>query len=205
MINENRDLRQRLLNIPRKISDSVYRDTTQYGADYTVRKANVIANHYAKLDNYILIDRGKTDSITDELGVITSRGIVGVVENTSENFARVISILNSNLGINAQMKNSEHFGTLKWNGGDPNLMQLVDVPRTAAIGKGDTIITNGRSLIFPKGIPIGTIQDFELQEGKNYYEIDIKLFNDMTNIGNVYIIENNSRPEIDSLLERDEQ
>lgn len=205
LIEENKRLRENLLNAQTFSSDSAYIDTTNYESTYTVYDAKVIANHYNNLDNYILIDRGKNDGITDELGVITSKGIVGVVENTSANYARIISILNTKLGINAQLKNSDHFGTLKWKGGNPNEMQLSDIPRLAKIKKGDTIITNGRSLIFPKGIPIGTVIDFKLDKGQNYYVIRVKLFNDMTGIGNVYVIKNNSRHEIDSLKTADEQ
>lgn len=206
LLDENKALRQRLLNLPVSSNDTlVPENTTKFEGDYSVYKSKVISNNYSKLNNYILIDHGRKDSISEELGVITSEGIVGVVEKASPSYSRVISILNMNLAINAQLKNSEHFGTLSWKGKNPNLMQLSDVPRRATMKKGDTIMTNGRSLIFPKGIMIGTIKDFELDRGKNYYNITVKLFNDMTNIGNVYIIKNHSRPEIDSLNITDEQ
>lgn len=206
LLDENRVLRQRLLNIPLS-ADSLggSEGVQQYEGSYSVFDGKVIANQYANLDNYILIDKGVKDSITEELGVITSDGIIGVVEKSSPNYSRVISILNTNLAINAQLKNSDHFGTLVWEGKDPNMMQLTDVPKRAEIEKGDTIITNGRSLIFPKGIPIGKVDDFKMDKAKNYYLIDVELFNDMTSIGDVYIIENKSIPEIDSLNTSDEQ
>ncbi len=205
LVEENRTLRQQLYNRENHVIDSSFTDTTNYGASYKVYKADVIANHFSKLDNYILIDKGANDSIKPEMGVITSKGIVGVVENTSTHYARVISVLNTNLAINAQLKNSEHFGTLKWDGKNPNIVLLNDVPKLATVHKGDTIMTNGRSLIFPKGIPIGTVQDFTMVNGDNYYQIEVKLFNDMTNIGNVYIIKNNSRQEIESLYPEHEE
>jgi len=202
LIQENRHLRQKLLNVS-GVHDSTFVDTTHYHGDYTVYSAQVISNNYSKLDNYILIDRGAEEGISEELGVITSHGIVGVVEKASAHYARVISILNTNLAINAQLKKSEHFGTLSWDGKKPNVVQLSDVPRIADVEVGDTIMTNGRSLIFPKGIPIGTVKSFKLVEGDNYYLIDVDLFNDMTSIGNVYIIKNNDQPEIDSLFTTD--
>jgi rod shape-determining protein MreC len=67
----------------------------------------------------------------------------------------VISILNSNSQINAQLKKTFHFGSLVWDGKDPNIVQLIDVPRQAPVQIGDTIVTGGRSLIFPQGLPIG--------------------------------------------------
>lgn len=205
LVDENKALRQRLLNLSFETEAIAFPDTTGFTAEYTVFKANVISNQYAQLDNYILIDRGKKDSIAEDQGVITSKGVIGIVEKASDNYARVISVLNTNLAINAQLKNSEHFGTLSWSGGDPNRMQLSDVPRLAEVAVGDTIITNGRSLIFPKGIPVGVVEQYQLDDDDNYYVLDVKLFNDMTSIGNVYIIKNNSREEIEKLNSPDEQ
>lgn len=205
LVEENKTLRQKLLNATALQSDSTYIDTTSYKSSYTIFKADVISNNYSNLDNYLLIDRGKEDSISSDLGVITSQGIIGIIENTSQHYSRVISILNTNLSINAQLKKSNHYGTLKWNGKDPNLLQLIDVPQTAQIEKGDTIITNGRSLIFPKGIPIGSVEDFKLGVENNYYLITVKLFNDMTDVGNVYVIKNNNQTEIDSLMYSNER
>lgn len=110
-----------------------------------------------------------------------------------------MSILNSNSRINAQLKKTNHFGSLVWNGKDPNVIQLTDVPRQAPVQVGDTIITGGRSLIFPQGVLIGEVAEFTLDQNESYYTLHIKLFNDMTNIGHVYIIENENKEEIKAL------
>ena len=89
----------------------------------------------------------------------------------------------------------EHFGFLKWDGKDPNTAQLIQIPRLAPLVVGDTIVTGGKSTIFPKGILIGTIEDFELGDDDSYI-IDVALFNDMTNLKYVYIIENKHSEEI---------
>ena len=102
--------------------------------------------------------------------------------------------------ISAQLKKTNHFGTLYWDAKSPYYIQLIDIPKIAPIVKGDTIITSGRSSIFPKGIPIGIIHNFKLDAAENYYEINIKLFNDMTNLEHVYTIENIDANEIDNLL-----
>ncbi len=166
---------------------------------YHYSTARVINNSYNKPDNYLTINKGKHDSIIPDMGVITDKGIIGIIENTSHNYGRVISILNSNSRINAQLKKSEHYGSLIWNGKDPNIAQLEVIPRLAPVKIGDTIMTGGRSTIFPKGIPIGTISDYKLDVNDSYYLIDVKLFNDMTNIGFVYIIENRDAAEIKQL------
>lgn len=166
---------------------------------YHIRSAKVINNNYSGQNNYLTIKGGTSDGITPDMGVVTSDGIVGIVENTSANYATVISLLNANSRINAQLKNSEHYGTLMWNGETPNIVQLIDVPRLAPVSRGDTIITGGRSLIFPKGILIGHIVDYQLDQSESYYTIDIELFNDMTSIGHVYVMEHTEKEEIQEL------
>lgn len=181
------------------ITNPSYIDSLSFTTPFTFIKANVYKNDYSKLDNYILINKGEKDGIQPDMAVITDQGIIGIVENTSTNYSRVISILNSQSTINAGLQKSNQYGSLVWNGKDPNIVQLETVPRQAILKKGDTIITNGRSTIFPKGIGIGTIVDYHLDQSQNYYLIDVALFNDMTNIGFVYAIKNNDAIEIKKL------
>ncbi|MBT7243539.1 MAG: rod shape-determining protein MreC, partial [Flavobacteriaceae bacterium] len=93
----------------------------------------------------------------------------------------------------------KHFGSLVWNAEDPNVIQLIDIPRLAPVKIGDTIVTGGRSTIFPEGILIGAVIDFELTEDENSQNLNIQLFNDMTNLEHVYIINNIDTQEIINL------
>jgi rod shape-determining protein MreC len=196
---ENNRLKAILYNSENKL-DSIAKDTTAIKKTYKLSTANIIKNSYAATDNVLLLNRGKNDSIKQDFGVITTKGIVGIVDKLSSNYATVISILNTTTKISAQLKKTNHFGTLEWNGKSPSIIQLVDVEKIAPVVEGDTIVTSGRSSIFPKGIPVGVIKDFKLDAAENYYEINVTLFNDMTNIEHVHIIENNEIQEITNLL-----
>lgn len=195
LIEENKRLRDQLFN--GKNESPAELDSTQM--NYTIASGQVIKNSYANLRNYITIDKGKKDSIKTDMGVITAKGIIGIVENTSNNFANVQSILNENSNINAKIKNTNHFGSLVWNAKSYNVVQLIDIPRLVPLTVGDTIVTGAMSSIFPEDIPIGTIKKFNLDISKSFYTIDIALFNDMTNIKNVYIVNNINREEIQQL------
>ncbi|MEO2061296.1 MULTISPECIES: rod shape-determining protein MreC [Mesonia] len=199
LVEENKYLRSRLGELNAKNLDTIYQDTSSFDNPYQFTSAKVIRNQFSHIDNYILVDKGEKDSIHSDLGVITSRGIVGIVEESSRNFSRVISILNTNSSISVQLKNTNHFGSLLWNGKNPNIVQLEEVPRLAPVKKGDTITTDGRSYIFPKGIPVGVVDNFELDVNQSYYKINVRLFNDMTNVGYVYIIDNQNLEELQSL------
>ena len=191
LIDENNELRQLLHNSNLSINDSLPSDE-----QFSFTPATVIKNSYSNTNNSLTINKGEKDGIKQDFGVITSKGLIGIIDNTSNSYARVLSILNTNSRINAQLKKTDHFGTLLWNAKSPQVVQLIDVPKIAPIAVGDTVITGGRSTIFPKGIEIGTVESFKLDIAEDFYEIDINLFNDMTNIGHVYIIDNHDSEEI---------
>lgn len=175
-------------------------DSTAIYSQYKYTPAIVINNNYGRTKNTITIKKGAKDGIKLDLGVITSKGIIGIVNSVSNNYATVQSILNTNSQINAKLKKSEHFGFLEWDTKDANVAQLTQIPRLAPINMGDTIVTGGKSTIFPKGILIGTIKDFEITADDSYL-INVSLFNDMTNLGHVYVIENKDAEEILNLEE----
>jgi rod shape-determining protein MreC len=161
--------------------------------------SKVIHNSYSIQENFITINNGSASGIKPKMGVINSAGIVGIVDKTSRNYSTIISILNVHSMINAKIKKSNHFGSLIWNGKNTGFVQLIDVPRLAGVRKGDTIVTGGESIIFPENIGIGTIDKVYIDDETNYYTLDIKLFNDMTNLGHVYIIKSKDAEEITKL------
>ncbi|KAB1068801.1 rod shape-determining protein MreC [Tamlana haliotis] len=195
---ENRKLRLKLLN-PVVFSDSTYIDTASYADNYRIYNANIIKNSYSLTNNILTLNKGAVDGIKQDLGVISSNGLVGIIDKSGKHYSRVLSILNTSTRISAQLKKTNHFGTLIWKGGSPEYIKLIDIPKIAPVQPGDTIITSGRSSIFPKGVPIGVVNDFELDQSENYFEVNIKLFNDMTNLEHVYIIENLHSKEINNL------
>ncbi len=161
--------------------------------------SKVIHNSYSVYENFLTINKGAGMGIKPKMGVINSAGIVGIVDKTSKNYATVISILKIESKINAKIKKSNHFGSLVWNGKSTGFVQLIDVPRLAGVRKGDTIVTGGESIIFPENIGIGTIERVYTDDVTHYYTLDIKLFNDMTNLGHVYVIKNKDAEEITNL------
>ncbi len=196
---ENKRLRVLLRNSEIH-ADSVFTDSVMFKQLYRFYTANIIKNSYSLSNNILTINKGRNDSVQQDFGVISSKGIIGIVDKTSANYATVISILNTTSRISAQLKKSNHFGTLTWDGKSPEYNQLIDIPKIAPVSKGDTIVTSGRSSIFPKGVPVGIVEDFKLDLAENYYEINVKLFNDMTSVEHVYIIENADKEEIENLL-----
>ncbi len=195
---ENQRLRKILFNSQ---EDSIQPlDSTL--AVYEVLNARLIKNSFTSPRNYITIDKGEEDGVHQDMGVITTDGILGIVENVSKNFATVQSVLNTKSNINAKIKGTEYFGSLVWDTKDYTEVQLIDIARLVPLVVGDTIVTGGMSSIFPENVPIGTIKKYDLNASKSFYNIDVELFSDMANIKNVYLIENKDKEEIQELEAR---
>jgi rod shape-determining protein MreC len=160
-----------------------------------------VIHSYNVHENYLTLNSGELEGIKPDMGVINSLGIVGI-ENTSPNYATVISILNKKSQINAKIKKSNHFGSLIWNGKSTGFVQLVDVPRLAAIYERRHHCYRWTICNFSRKYNIGTIDKIEIDNQTNYYTITVRLFNDMTNLGHVYIIKNKDREEITNLEKR---
>ncbi|WP_386129796.1 rod shape-determining protein MreC [Winogradskyella litorisediminis] len=197
LVEENQKLREALFNSASISKTKI--DSTLIDKRFEVISAEVFKNSYNLPNNHLTINRGKRDSVAQDFGVITSKGIVGIVDNTSKKYATVLSILSKNSRINAKLKRSNQSGSLTWNTKSPYVVQLEDVSKFAKISVGDTIVTGGKSAIFPKDINIGTIKDFTTDVGGDTYVINVDLFNNMTTLEHVYIIINKDKKELEQL------
>jgi rod shape-determining protein MreC len=176
-------------------------DIPQVAGTYKVIQSRVISNAYNTQENYLTINSGSQQGVKADMGVVSSVGVVGYIEKTSGKYSTVISVLNRKFKMDAKIKKNNHSGTITWNGKNAGFAQLTDVPRLASVRKGDTIVTGNESTIFPENIPVGTIEKIYIDKRTNYYTIDVRLFNDMTSLGYVYIIENKDRKEVIKLEE----
>ena len=171
---------------------------------YSLSSALVYKNSYTQPTNYLTLNKGLRDSVKEDYGVITSKGIVGVIDKVSTKYSRVLSILNTNSKINVKLKKTNHFGTLTWDTKAAGIVQLKDIQELVKLEIGDSVITSGFSSIFPANIPVGVVHSYRLNDTKDLYIIDVKLFNDMTNLEHVYIIKNRDINELEALNESDE-
>ena len=195
---ENTRLRTILTNSDVEFSEGIL-DSIYLDSNYKFIPARVINNSYSKTKNNLTLNLGTSDSIEVDMGVLSSQGVVGMVNSVSKNYASVQSVLNTNSQIVAKFKKSNQFGTLKWDAKEANVVQLIEIPRIATIEIGDTIITDGRSTIFPPDILIGTVKNFDRKDGADYYHIDVQLFTDMTSIKHVYLVSHRDAIEIKEL------
>ena len=168
---------------------------------YNYISAKVISNPYNKRNNILTIDKGSLDGVKSDMGIIVPQGIVGTIIDVSKHYATVLSMLNGQSKINPKMKGKHHYGSLNWNGLDYRKVTFEDLPIQANIKQGDTVISGGKSIVYPAGIPIGIIADFEKIDN-TYQNISIDLFTDFSALYNVYVVINKHQVEQKNLEQK---
>ena len=155
---------------------------------YWVTSARVVNNSLTRSDNYITIDKGSTDSVCAEMGVLSGSSVVGVVYHVSRHYALVLPVLNSKSNISCKIRRTDYFGVLKWEGGSSRYAWLQDIPRHSEFSLGDTVVTSGHSAIFPEGVPVGVVDDREDSHDGLSYHLKIRLFTDFARLSDVSVI-----------------
>ena len=166
---------------------------------YDFLPARVINHSIHKRFNYFTLDKGSTDGLRKDMGVIDERGLVGMITNVSQEYAVGISMLNTKTRISVKHRKSWAIGLLRWTGLDPLKHIIEDITKTARVQVGDTIVTSGYSTFFPEGLNVAVVTRASLLEGSNFYDIEVSLTNDILSLENVYVISHYHKSEIDSL------
>jgi len=200
---ENADLRaavpSSIQNVSQEyvlISDSLYRQK------YLFRNAQVIDNSINKKDNFFVLNLGAKDGMMEEMGVVTSNGVVGMIVQVSDHYSKAISFLNSNTRVSCKIKRNDAAGILYWNGVSSKKAILEDLPLTTEIAVGDTVMTSGYSSIYPKGIVVGVVSMVTENLEKQMLDIDVDLELDYNTLNHVYVIEYLDKDELEELKSR---
>jgi rod shape-determining protein MreC len=128
------------------------------------------------------------------MGVISDQGLVGIVLESSADFATVIPVINREFRLSAKIKSNNYSGILQWDGVSPRYAMLTEIPFHVILTEGDSILTSGFSSIFPEGIEVGRIESFSLEKG-NFYDIRVELFTDFQRLFHVNVIRNYRQEE----------
>jgi Cell shape-determining protein len=199
---ENTELRNELLsNIDRPdttqrvIQDTVPYDTLGHYRKYVWRDAKVVNNSVSLPYNTLTINRGEKQGVQKNMGVISPGGVVGVVINTSNNFAVVMSLLHRQSRLAVSLKKTGESGQLSWDGVSPEVMTLKNIPKSAQVAIGDSVVTSPYgSYRFPQGIMVGTITDI-IDDKSSFYVLKIKPSTNFFNVQYVSVVENLQKDE----------
>lgn len=168
-------------------------------ANYKLLDAVVVSNSTKKTNNYIVIDKGSSDGVRPEMGVVGGGGVVGIVYLTGPHYSLVIPVTNHKSSISCRVRGLGYFGYLQWSGEKLLHAYVNDIPRYAKIKKGAIVETSGYSAVFPPGIFIGRVNSVGNSPDGQSYRLDITLGTDFATLRNVCVVMTPYQAEIDTL------
>ncbi|UCZ52088.1 rod shape-determining protein MreC [Bacillus shivajii] len=136
--------------------------------DYTVRSALVIHRSPDRWNEFIGINKGSQDGIQVNMAVITSKGLIGKVDQVSQ-FTSTIQLLSDQdrtNRISAQIStesNTVH-GFIEGIQEETGYLRFSMIDIDAEIEEGDKVATSGLGGVFPEGLSIGEVASFETDE-----------------------------------------
>lgn len=192
LIKENVELRNKL----NRFTDSLFLNST----GYEYYSAKIVNSTWNKNKNYMVIDKGRRDSIKEDNGICSGDNVLGIIEKCSDHYSIAIPLINTNLKISGMVKSSSYYGSLQWDGADYRYSYLYDIPDHVNVAKGDSVVTTGFSSVFPEGKLLGVV-DSVIRQESSFNKLRIRLAADFKHLGQVNIIANNSyieRKELES-------
>lgn len=198
LVAENTNLKNRIESFRSSVDGQENRmlaeDSLFFDVDYRYQSAQMVNSSFNKTKNYITLDKGSSDGVDKEMAVCSRDGVVGIIQNTSRHYARVLPLINTNLRVSAKLKKNGYYGSLQWDGNDYRYSYLNDIPFHVDVTQGDTVVTSGFSSIFPEGELIGFVETVN-KETANFLTIKVKLAVDFKKISDVYVVANLNKSE----------
>ena len=162
---------------------------------YHYYPSKIINNSINKRNNFITLNKGSKHGIKEGMGVITGQGVIGIIRSVSQQYSIAMSLLHQKFYVGIRLKKNNHNGILKWEGFDYKSASINDFPNHIPIIIGDTITTNSHSVIFPEGVPIGTIKNIQKNADDGFFNVSVNLLEDFNHLNYVYIIHSDEASE----------
>ncbi len=161
------------------------------GSKLRVMNAAVISNSLTRPENFIVLNRGNREGVVPDMAVLAADGsMVGYVVDCTERYAVAISILNTSFRASGKLADSDYFGSIYWDGTDPEFVTLDELSKYAEPQAGQEVVSTGFSIYFPAGIRIGTVESAELNETRTAYKVRVRLAAPMSRLTDVLLVEN---------------
>jgi rod shape-determining protein MreC len=165
-------------------------EDTLYAQQYSYLPAEVINSTCTRRNNYFTINVGEYQGVKVGMGVISSRGVVGVIHAVSRHYSLVKTVLTENINIDVLIEKDGIFGLLKWNGENSGVGTMTGVSNDLKIRKKRKVVTRGGSGIFPRGILVGWVKSVKQVEGKPVWDVMIQFSENYRTLQQVYVVKN---------------
>ena len=132
--------------------------------------ARVLAVNINNFNHKIFLDRGKDDGLYVGQPVLDTYGIMGQVISVGLENSTVLLISDVKSAIPVKIVRNSNRAILIGTG-DNSTLELIQVPETFDIKKGDLLVTSDIGSRFPDGYPVGVVTEIERKLGERFLKI----------------------------------
>ncbi|MDP2234620.1 MAG: rod shape-determining protein MreC, partial [Actinomycetota bacterium] len=134
--------------------------------------ARVIGRPPSAWEGTLLIDRGAADGVKTGMPVLAPEGLLGQTVEVTEHSAKVRLITDQRSGVAALIQSTRAEGVAR--GSIEGRLSMEYVSRETTITVGDIILTSGMGGVYPKGLLVGEVASFELNDNDLYPRITVR-------------------------------
>jgi rod shape-determining protein MreC len=146
----------------------------------------VIARSYNPSHNFVVVDRGKNEGVEAGMAVVGFRGLVGRVSRVFPNSSNVILISNRSVSVSCINRRSRVVGVLEWE--RENLFRLEYIGKEEDVQVGDTLLTSGLGMLFPKGFVVATVFQVSEERGGLSKKVRAASMTDLDKLEELFVV-----------------
>jgi rod shape-determining protein MreC len=168
---------------------------------YSTVPAQAIGSSGSDQSRVFYLDKGSSDGLKPDMAVITADGIVGKVRDVFSHTAQVLVINDQTSGAGVILETTRTRGILTGNAS--GLLEIVGILADDRIKPGENVFTAGGDLIFPRGLPVGTVEKVVRDPDRDaFIDIIVKPAAHLDRLDEVLVI-TNTQPRFSSEQQQD--
>jgi rod shape-determining protein MreC len=149
--------------------------------------AQVIGSSGSEQSRVLTIDKGWRDGLKPDMAVITQDGIVGKLRDVFPTTSQVLEINDPTSGAGVLLASTRMRAILR--GTTTGGLQIGNLTADSRIKPGETVLTSGGDQVYPRGLPVGTVQSIVPDpERQPYTDIAIAPAVDLSRVEEVLVI-----------------
>lgn len=174
IINKNKQLEEEISVLKQEL------ELKKIYTNYDIIYSTVV--NYDDFTNTFTIDKGKTFSLKKKDAVVTSDGLIGLIETVYDKNSIVKLLVNKDLNLSIKVNDS--YGALSYY--KDNLYEVTGISNYTNINIGDKVYTTGMGNL-PSGVFIGKVEEIK-QDNYNISTILIVSGADIKNVKYVAVL-----------------
>lgn len=159
-----------------------FKETT----NHPMLAAQVISRDPSGWFKSILINKGRSSGLQLNMSVVNAQGVVGRIVSVSADYAMVLLLIDQNSAVDSLIQRSRERGMVR--GQSARACKLDYLPRRSDVVVGDVVITSGLGGVFPKGVPIGRVENVVEVPGELFNDVEIRPSVDFGKLEEVLVV-----------------